>query len=139
MDKLILEKVNYQYQEGLEAEAVEIYINGKKLTDILYEYECMRNEENEHVFAPVSARYLYDELTKYYKETPNNTATILGCRCGEPQCDPLYVSIKVGKNFVEWIVLDWSTDKEYSVYLESFTFEKKQYDDELGKLKNYMR
>ena len=139
MDKILFKKVTYEYDNSFKQEAIDIYITGRSLVDIIRDIETTFNKKTPHFFAPVSAAYLYDELTKYYKEHPDKIATVLGCRCGEPQCDPLDIAIEESKDYVKWIVLDWSSDKEYPVYLESFTFEKKQYDDEISKLKGYVR
>lgn len=138
MDKILFKKVTYEYDNSFIQEAIDIYINGQSLIDIIRDIEITVNKESPHFFAPVSAVYLYDELTKYYKEHPDKIATVLGCRCGEPQCDPLNVSIDERKEYVRWNICDVSAEKEFYVYLESFTFDKKQYEEELNKLKNWI-
>ncbi len=97
------------------ADAVDIFVNGRNLVDILKEAElpsATREGEPdlagsyaglppEAVFLP-SPRLLGEPTTYYDRDPYDGNITVLGCICGDPCCWPFRVKITLRDDVVIW-------------------------------------
>ena len=130
MDVIKFQFNHYKYgPDKVSSGVVDIYINGKLFLDI--------NERfNGH--APITPSDLYENLTKCYKD---DVVYIYGCGCGCPECDPIYVNVEVGEKIVTWYDLAFDACLEEEDLIGEygrFVIDKKEYFNEIKKLKNWL-
>ena len=65
---------------------------------------------------------------------PRDKTVLLGCECGEPGCWPLMAQVEVGPSEVTWTDFEQPHRRGRWRYdgLGPFTFDRKQYEDELA-------
>lgn len=128
MDKIEFRLSKYAFpSQYIPCDVVEIFINDISLKELLPSFE-------RHAF--LTPTELVDELTKYYKDLGvERCATILGCVCGFPPCDPVYVKIDESEDCIIW----HSFHNEYIEFtnreLRPFVFDKMQYFQQIEILK----
>jgi hypothetical protein len=122
-------------------DAVNVFVNGRNLVDILREVELpfVAREGNlqlagsyvglrpEEVFLP-SHRLLGEPTTCYDYDSLEGKTAVLGCVCGEPGCWPFRVKITSREDVVIWSGFEqphrrtWRYDE-----LQPFVFDRTQY------------
>ena len=138
MDTIEFKKGRQQYANDEKfTDVVEIFINGKNFLDNIHSYEENCGINGGH--APITFSELYDSLAELYKE---DSVPIYGCGCGYIDCCPIYISIDVGEKVVT--LYDFEFPDEYGeMKIKSrpafgkFVFDKKQYFNEIAKLKHW--
>jgi hypothetical protein len=123
--------------------AVNIYINGKNLIDILADAERQGAEKSNRPNRERARGYagimLYEFLD--YVEGRKAYTYVLGCGCGIVECGPLGVEIEKTENVVIW--RNFSSDYyryPYDLYdsnwseMPIFIFDLKQYNEEIEKV-----
>lgn len=122
--------------------AVEIYIDGREILEIIREIEIPYVEEDEHVFAGdyghVSPKSLYGELSSATDEGSfsHSWGVYLFCcgSCGEPTCWSVTILVKEDGESVYWY--DFRHEHMAWDYNLTYRFEKNQYARAMQKLKN---
>lgn len=136
--KLVIKTIDDQ-------DCVDIYINNKRLVEILREFELQYNSDiaglyrglpTDVVFLP--SRHLLDQPCQWYDY--DGKVSVLECECGFPGCWDFNVKITLEDDKVIWSEFEqphrsidsaggyWSYDK-----LKPFVFDRKQYEVELSK------
>jgi hypothetical protein len=96
-------------------DAVNVFVNGRNLVDILREVELPFAAREgkpdlagsyvglppEDVFLP-SPRLLGEPTTYYDHDDPEGKIAVFGCVCGEPGCWPFQVKITLQDDVVIW-------------------------------------
>jgi hypothetical protein len=126
-------------------DAVNVFVNGRNLVDILREVELpfAAREGKPHlagsyvglppedVFLP-SPRLLGEPATYY--DSPEGKIAVFGCVCGEPGCWPFRVRITLREDVVIWSGFEqphrstWRYDE-----LQPFVFDRMQYVSALNR------
>ena len=60
---------------------------------------------------------------------------LLGCRCGDAECHPLYTEIEFWRDTVVWHEFDGSHPDWRYDRLGPFVFDRAQYEEQLAKLR----
>ncbi|WP_313641923.1 hypothetical protein MHH52_14630 [Paenibacillus sp. FSL K6-0276] len=137
--KLVLTKVD-------ESEFVDIYINDKRLVQILREIELPFNAKiaGEYRGLPQSvvffpSRHFLDEPDKWYLY--DEKVSILECVCGSPGCWDFNVKITIMDDKVIWSEFEQpnrSLDSAAGYWnydiLKPFVFDRKQYEAQISKM-----
>ena len=136
MDKIEFNPTKIEYgADGFESDAADIFINGKNFLDAIHAYEKVHNINGGHV--PITTYELYQSLAKDYLK---NSVPIYGCGCGVIDCSPVYVKISVDDEIVTWdnFKFPQAFADKFCPKFEKQTFDKKQYFDEIDKLKHWI-
>lgn len=132
------------------SDTAAIYINGESFRDIIWREESKIAAEQGKTasgYAWLDVGELLDELTEEQDISSEDylEPKVLGCSCGYSDCEPLHVKITETEDTVTWSGFynpfhsdPEMTDKpwDYSKIRE-FHFDKKQYYDEIAKLKKW--
>lgn len=120
-------------------------VNGRRLTDLVTEYERSRNYGPGGYGGLVPAYFNFGDLRAYLLGLDNHqwprpgTAWLLGCECGEVGCWPLEARVRTRPTEVVWsdFTQPFRSDRDYLGF-GPFTFVREQYetavDDALGRL-----
>ena len=123
------------------ADAVNNFINGRNLVDIVREVElpCSARDGKPHragryvglppeeIFLP-SPRLLGEPTTYYDHDSAEGKIAVLGCGCGDVGCWPLWVKIALRDDVVIWSGFEqphrpgWRYDE-----IRPFVFDRTQY------------
>ncbi len=126
-----------------ELRAVEIYINGRELTEIVKEKEVPFAKAEGHpnlagLYGHNTPKYLYKDLSEVFIEGSYSNkygVSILCCEeCGEPGCWGIDVKVRQDDDFVYWQDFEQAHRKNWKYDL-NFKFDKPEYDSEIKKLK----
>ncbi|MBE1554002.1 hypothetical protein [Sporosarcina limicola] len=141
-----MDKIKLVIKKDDEAEFVDIYINEKRLVEMLREIELQyepkiageyRGLPQSVVFFP--SRHFLDEPDKWYLH--DDKVSILECVCGSPGCWDFNVKITIEDDKVIWSEFEqplrsvdsaggyWNYDK-----IKPIVFDRKQYEAELSKM-----
>lgn len=125
--------------------AVEIYINGREIVDILKELEMPFADEEGHptlagAYGHRIPKELYNVLSESLIENSYEWeygAEVLCCNdCGFPGCWSATVKIRQDEKFVYWENFEQNHRKNWKYDL-SFKFDKNEYEKEFEKLKSF--
>ena len=146
MDTIEFKFTKFKYgADGFKSDVVDIFVNGKNFLQTVQAFD-------DTSYCPVRPYDLYLDLIKYYKE---DFVFIYDCICGCDGCHPFCVWIDVGEKVVTWY--DFMTSDEYfdDVCQENnfaklkkriktvgglppLVFDKKQYFDAVGTLRDWL-
>lgn len=139
MDTIEFKFTKFKYgADGFESDVVDIFVNGKNLLNAIHNYEKRYVEDGGHV--PITPYELYRSLARDYVES---SVPIYGCGCGEVDCCPVYISVNIEGDTVIWhrfIFPDenFGTKKISRPSFGKFVFDKKQYFDAVGTLRDWL-
>lgn len=140
MDKLTVKcetrnNSGYLYQVGV------IYINGKKLIDVLKEIERKfvtldRSQDLAGSYESMQILQLYNHLMfpAHHMYIENNKVSLLTCVCGEEACWPFLVHISDNDNEVIWSEYKQPYKTWDYSELKPLIFSKKEYMHEINNL-----
>ena len=131
---------------GLELLCAKILINNVPLIDIVQEYELKYAKKHNNKY--LAGGYMYDHPEELYHRLNNyvklfNYAPVLICECGCEGCADLTVVVEGSENAITWKNFDNPNKSNidrpggFCDYKDfpTFHFDKKQYYDEIDKLK----
>jgi hypothetical protein len=125
--------------------AVNIYINGKNLIDILADAERLSAEKSNQpnlLMARGHASIMLYEFLDYVEGRKKYTY-VLGCGCGCVECDPIGVEIEKTENVVIWHNFSFRYNRDYNrdynpepfcSEMPTFIFDLQQYNKEIEKV-----
>ncbi|MDR0443217.1 MAG: hypothetical protein LBH44_07425 [Treponema sp.] len=144
--KFMMDIAEFLIEKSLEQNGliINIYINGKKLSDILKEYEKQFDEKIAGKYDGIPLSYFGDIIKHFTGKIDkdmlnyNGKTQLLGCACGEAGCWPFLSKIKTNNNILTWNEYEQPHRKinssggywDYS-NLQSFTFNKIDYENNL--------
>ncbi|MFL0373757.1 hypothetical protein [Paenibacillus amylolyticus] len=135
-----------------EHKVLNIYIDNENIIELIKKYEMQFEPQiaggyegpsinflkniNEHLFGELNE----NDLFNYDGKTQ-----ILGCNCGEPECWPLLVKIKVNDEIVVWSEFKQphrnEDSGEYWDYsnLKPLEFNRKQYEEQVSDISKKLK
>ena len=128
-----------------DCRAVEIYLNGREIIDILKEIEMPFAKEEGHPdiaggYAHNTPKFLYRSLSETLVEgtySNNYGAELLCCSsCGSSGCWSAIVHVRQDKDFVYWENFE-QNHRENWKYNLSYKFDRTEYEKESEKLKGF--
>ena len=131
------------FPEGLRA--VEIYINGQELVDIVREIEDPFAQKEGHpniagAYGHNTPKFLYKELSEAFDDNSYSSkygVPLLCCRdCGVWGCWDIDVMVRRDDEFVYWENFRQGHRKNW-LYNLSYKFDRTEYEREIEKLKGF--
>jgi hypothetical protein len=145
-----MEKVNEiefrkSKSHNTKSDVIHIYIDNRNLIEILKEYEIKFDKKIAGAYEGMDSVTLFENLTGkgFSNSADESRFDILDCECEEYGCWTFSITTKDEDNFTIWETFEQthrsSESSDFWDYTDFgiFNFDKKQYQNEIEKLKNF--